>query len=207
MKSSEEILQKFESTNSVFIADTHFGHANIIKYCDRPFIDIDEMDALMLSGLQHADELGKTIFHMGDFVFKPENLLKSTWRPSGEHYIILGNHDKYANLDGEYRTLYKEFFTHIIGHSKQWRLNHLNIMLDDDCVVLSHEPQQHLGIAQYNIYGHHHNNMIRYADKFIGDYDWLFGLDTHFNVGVELTDYKPVSYDELKQISRPKKPT
>ncbi len=27
-----------------FTADTHFGHANIIRHCDRPFASIEEMD-------------------------------------------------------------------------------------------------------------------------------------------------------------------
>jgi calcineurin-like phosphoesterase family protein len=201
---------EFKSEDCVFISDTHFGHANIIKYCERPFEfpHTAEMDALMLNGIQQADEAGKTIFHMGDFVFNPVNLLNTKWRPKGDHYIILGNHDKHADADGKYRKLYREFFTHIIGHSKHWRLNTFNINLDDRRIVLSHEPQQHLGWAQYNIYGHHHNNMIRNTDRFrFDEYDWLYGKDTHFNAGVELTNYRPVTYDELVEIPRPVKPT
>jgi calcineurin-like phosphoesterase family protein len=204
-----ENYPEFRSEDCVFISDTHFGHANIIKYCERPFEfpHTGEMDALMLNGLQQADEMGKTIFHMGDFLFNPENLLKSKWRPKGDHYIILGNHDKHADKDGKYRKLYREFFTNIIGHSRQWRMNSFYMNLDNRRLVLSHEPQRHLGWAQYNIYGHHHNNMIRHTDRFTNEYDWLFGRDTHFNAGVELTNYRPVTYDELTQIPRPKKPT
>ena len=32
-----------------YTSDHHFGHRNIIGYCDRPFADTDEMNAAMVA--------------------------------------------------------------------------------------------------------------------------------------------------------------
>lgn len=31
-----------------FTADTHFGHYNVIRFCDRPFASAEEMDEAMI---------------------------------------------------------------------------------------------------------------------------------------------------------------
>lgn len=33
----------------LFTADTHFGHANIIRFCDRPFTDIEAMNETLIA--------------------------------------------------------------------------------------------------------------------------------------------------------------
>lgn len=187
-----------------FTSDTHFGHANIIKYCSRPFKfpDIDEMDKVMLEGFMETDAQGKTIFHMGDFVFNPKNLLATKWRPQGKHFIVLGNHDKHADHHGKYRSLYREFFHYIIGDSHDWKRNRLDILVDGVNLMLTHEPQRELHGNKYNVYGHHHNNMFTKPDFHMKDYGWLFGSQKHINVGVELTNYKPVTFDQLFSLPR-----
>jgi calcineurin-like phosphoesterase family protein len=195
----------FTKDEVVFLSDTHFGHANIINYCSRPFTypDIEEMDLTMLSAMQDADAAGKTIIHAGDFVFRPTTLESVGWRPKGDHIILLGNHDKHANKDGKYRKLYREFFGTIEGHSDTWRTNFLSITVDGEPIMISHEPQQQLMWHKYNLYGHHHSNMVLRPVQFLPTYDWLFKSNRHFNISVELTNYKPVSLDEALTIPMP----
>jgi calcineurin-like phosphoesterase family protein len=195
---------EYNKNEVMFTSDTHYGHANIIKYCSRPFTfpDFDVMDKVMLDGFKEADEAGKIVFHMGDFVFNPKNLLEDAWRPKGKHYIILGNHDKHADDSGKYRKLYREYFHNIIGHSRTWKENSLKISVDNVRCILTHEPRQNISGVSMNIYGHHHNNMFMKPDYFKEEYGWLFNKQSHVNVGVELTNYKPVSWDEMLNLPR-----
>ncbi len=50
-----------------FTSDNHFGHENIIKYCDRPFSSADEMDKVMIERWNDAIGPSDTIYHLGDF--------------------------------------------------------------------------------------------------------------------------------------------
>lgn len=183
---------QFTKDEVVFISDTHFGHANIINYCSRPFDfpNTTEMDRVMLEALKAADDAGKTIIHLGDFVFRPDNLLAQDWRPKGEHIIILGNHDKHAGEGGKHRKLYREFFHHIEGHYKTWPTHFLTIEVDGVKVMLSHVGQTQLMWHKWNFHGHTHNH-----------FDVPMSPQ-HSNLSVELTNYKTVTFDEALLIQR-----
>ena len=50
-----------------FTADNHFGHANIIRYCDRPFESAEEMDDAMIAQWNKAVDHEDIVYHLGDF--------------------------------------------------------------------------------------------------------------------------------------------
>jgi len=78
-----------------FTADQHFGHANIIKLCNRPFSDVQEMDEALITNWNRRVTNGDTIYIIGDLFFRnsvpAEEYLK---RLKGRKHLILGNHDK-----------------------------------------------------------------------------------------------------------------
>lgn len=78
-----------------FTSDHHFGHQNIIKYCDRPFDSVEEMNEVMIA--RWNDVVGTTdrVFVLGDFALgKISETLPLAERLNGNKYLIPGNHDR-----------------------------------------------------------------------------------------------------------------
>lgn len=73
-------------------SDTHFGHNNIIKHCNRPFKDVNEMDNVLINNWNGIVKPNDTVLFLGDFAWSKEKYYKS--RLNGNIIHISGNHDK-----------------------------------------------------------------------------------------------------------------
>lgn len=62
-------LLKLPYDKVFFTSDTHFGHSNIIKYCNRPFKDKDEMNETLISNWNKVVPEDGIVIHCGDFAF------------------------------------------------------------------------------------------------------------------------------------------
>jgi calcineurin-like phosphoesterase family protein len=61
---------KIENNKKVwFTSDSHASHRNIIKYCNRPFKSVEEMNAKLIENWNALIEPGGLTFHLGDFCF------------------------------------------------------------------------------------------------------------------------------------------
>ena len=49
------------------IGDTHFDHANIIKYCSRPFGSVEEMEEILIQNWNKVVGEEDKVFMIGDF--------------------------------------------------------------------------------------------------------------------------------------------
>lgn len=76
-------------------ADYHLGHHNIIRYCERPFKTIQEMDEAIISNHNNVVAKDDTVYFLGDFCFykNPEDYIKLF---NGQFFFVRGNHDKQA---------------------------------------------------------------------------------------------------------------
>lgn len=73
-----------------FISDTHFGHNNIIQYCQRPFASVEHMNEVMIDNWNKTVKFNDTVYHLGDVAFSNYELIE---RLKGKIILVPGNHD------------------------------------------------------------------------------------------------------------------
>lgn len=77
-----------------YIADTHFGHKNVIKFDNRPFSNVEEMNDEIIHRWNEVVTRGDTVYILGDFCWGKEK----EWQEllpqlNGQKVLIRGNHD------------------------------------------------------------------------------------------------------------------
>lgn len=191
----KEILDIFEYYKGVinskfyFISDTHFNHKNIIKYCNRPFENIDEMNKVFIENWNNTVTDFDTIFHLGDVALTSESEMRELIpKLKGKKILVKGNHDKKSN----------EFFRNVgFGIIPENPLK-----LNKEKLILSHKPLKDTEIPDgyVNVHGHTHNNPLHKINPETNEMEYpeeLYSDKLHFNVSVDVIDFKPISLEEL----------
>ena len=76
-------------------ADTHFGHPAIIKYCNRPFQNVEQMDRKLIKNWNATVNHSDIVYHLGDFALGPKQYKQKILEQlNGTIILIRGNHDK-----------------------------------------------------------------------------------------------------------------
>ena len=79
-------------------SDNHFNHKNIIKYCDRPFSNVEEMNEVMIKKWNEMVRKNDVVFHLGDFAKGNSWTIKKIRdRLNGIIILLKGNHDYKVN--------------------------------------------------------------------------------------------------------------
>jgi calcineurin-like phosphoesterase family protein len=149
------------------VSDTHWGHANTIKYCDRPFSSCEEMDEAMVERWNEVVTPQDKVYHLGDIYFGDGH--KYLPRLNGKLRLVVGNHD---------------------NPKSPYVLNRFQKIMSsktfgDKSVILTHIPIHEFSLfgGLRNIHGHIHQ-------KVISDSRWI-------NACVEHHGYTPVALDDL----------
>ena len=83
-----------------FTADTHFGHCNVIRFCDRPFASAEEMDEAMIQNWNDRVTGNDTVYILGDKFLETSDGKRSltlchypmlSWKHAKRSYMIHGH--------------------------------------------------------------------------------------------------------------------
>lgn len=82
-------------TNTWLISDTHFDHANIIKYCNRPFLSVEDMNETILKNWHEAVGSHDLVYLLGDIAFGKDSRSAQWWlkQLTGQILLVHGSHD------------------------------------------------------------------------------------------------------------------
>lgn len=78
-----------------FTSDEHFGHANIIRYCNRPFASAGDMDEALIESWAKTVGPKDEVWVLGDFALGPiYAALDLAQLLPGRKFLVPGNHDR-----------------------------------------------------------------------------------------------------------------
>lgn len=176
-----------------FSSDLHLDHANIIRFCDRPFTDVRQMNEELLEFHNKFVKPSDHWYNLGDVTLRRGGRLDREWfvremkKYHGHKRLILGNHDHLP-----IKTYMEAGFEKIYG---TWR------GIND--FILSHVPihPASMSSARANVHGHIHNNqpnsfppVVRIEKR-----TQKVTYQPYVNISIEVTGYRPINLDELEQ--------
>ena len=169
-----------------YISDLHIGHKNIIRFDQRPFFDLSDMQQAIIKNWNPVVTSEDDVYILGDFAVR--NSKDETWylkQLKGHKHLVIGNHDDKL-LKNENAMKYFESMDKMMG-VHDW------VNGEEVVVVLCHYPlaewykSKH---GSWHIYGHIHGNTGATAK-------YMASIAHTLNAGVVINHYTPVSIDEL----------
>lgn len=184
---------KFEDGSKVFFtSDTHWGHTNILEFCNRPYKNVEEMNHCLIDNWNKKVPADGLVFHLGDFAWGGYPFWKNIRdQLNGKIILIKGNHDE-KNLT---TTGAQELFEHVAYQMK--------IRIEGRAIYLNHNPflcyggtyRDPKGLV-YQAFGHVHSGP---GAKGL-DVERLGVLfPTQYDVGVDNNNYEPISWAEFNE--------
>lgn len=162
-----------------FTADTHFEHANILKFCPKSrghFKDVGEMREAIIRDWNKEVSQEDTVYHLGDVAFtnarEATNILN---RLNGKKILVQGNHDRKLLKDVHFYNSFSAVYDylHVKSEGADFILFHYPIWEWDQC----HRDYIHL-------HGHVHGKPTGVPGRIL-------------DVGLDSVGMKPISAIEI----------
>lgn len=170
-----------------YTSDHHFYHHNIIKYCKRPFNNVQEMNERMIQDWNNVVTPEDEVYYLGDFAFcRPDQAVEILDRLNGKKHITFGNHDRQLKSNTKFLQKFSWYTKDPMKITDgKYSLTLWHYRLPDFL-------QTRGGNFHLHLHGHEHGGGRRDMDGNI------------FDVGVDVFPFKPVTLEEIIATSNRK---
>ena len=179
-----------------FTADTHFGHQNVIRFNNRPFSTVEEMEETLIANWNNRVHQNDTVYVLGDIALEGcTEAIDIFSKLNGHKHLIIGNHDEnlseYIKRSGLFDSV--NFISLISDTGRKVCLCHYPLM---DWMEFNRKG--------YHVYGHVHNKTAANGEAYhqIKEY---YKDKLAFNCGVDVVGFEPVTLDELIKLKEANK--
>lgn len=180
-----------------FTADLHLGHANIIRYCHRPFADVTAMNRSLVERWNEAVTADDEVWILGDLCMgQISESLPLVGRLRGHKVLVAGNHDRCWEGNGP-AAVQRRTPLYLAAGIDEVRQGTVRTQLGTTPVLAGHFPysgdshdsdrfQQHRPVDDgrtWLLHGHVHEKWQVHQRQ--------------INVGVDVWGYQPVAEERL----------
>ena len=179
-----------------FTADLHLGHQNIIRYCDRPYRTVAEMNEDLVARWNERVAPEDTVWVLGDVAMgQIATNLPLARRLRGTKHLVAGNHDRcwagYGKKAAQATAMYRNAGFETIRTTHELELAGRRVLLNhfpyegDSHAEDRFIPWRPVDEGQWLLHGHVHTTW-RHNKRMI-------------NVGVDVWDLAPVAEETIAQ--------
>lgn len=195
-----------------FTSDPHIYHTNVIKYCNRPYSSVEEMNEALVNNWNSIVMPEDTVYCLGDFSMAARPVETFSPRLMGKKYLVPGNHDFCHSYHKKSRNP---------ENQKKW----IRFYEAAGWIVLPEQTTLDApGLATFNLCHHPYSDdnsdgQAGYQDKYakwrpVDDgrillcghihQNWKTKLSSKgtlmINCGVDVWDFRPVSLSQLEAL-------
>lgn len=162
-----------------FTSDLHLGHENVIKFENRPFSNVAEMNCALIANYNVMVKPNDTVYILGDLAYRipTDEANKLIAGLNGRKFLITGNHDKKYD---------ESLFEEIAAYKE--------IKFDGNNFILMHYPFMEwnkMYHGSYHLHGHIHSVGSDY------NLDNKNNGIKRYDVGVDANNFYPIAITSI----------
>lgn len=181
-----------------FSSDWHLGHENVIKFDNRPFSSVQEMNETIIRNVMSQLKPKDNLYYLGDFALcrdfrKAEGWMDTLASSGANLFFIKGNHDKNDTIK-------------LYGRYGEYLGEQRKVEVEGQEIVLNHYAMKVWDKSHYgtwHLYGHSHHSLpddpnSRSLDCGINGWDYRLTTMEQIKNKMGLKTFKPIDHHGRK---------